>query len=114
MSDTDQSAKRTIAEMLPRIPADGVRSTEAFRHGSLLIKLYAPRGHDPQKPHEQDEIYVVASGSGVFVAGDKRYPFGPGDMLFVVAGVAHRFEEFTDDVVFWVAFWGPKGGEVPA
>lgn len=114
MSDADQSARRTIAEVLQRIPAEGIRSAEAFRHGSLLIKLYAPRGHDPQKPHEQDEIYVVAAGSGVFVAGQQRHSFGPGDLLFVAANVTHRFEDFSDDLVLWVAFWGPKGGEVPA
>ncbi len=37
--------------------------------------------------------------------------FGPGDLLFVPAGVVHRFEEFTDDLVVWVVFYGPPGGE---
>jgi len=36
--------------------------------------------------------------------------FGPGDFLFVAAGVPHAFETFTDDFKIWVIFFGPKGG----
>jgi hypothetical protein len=38
-------------------------------------------------------------------------PFGPGDLLFVPPGVAHCFEEFTDELAVWVLFYGPPGGE---
>jgi hypothetical protein len=31
----------------------------------------------------------------------------------VPAGVEHRFEGFTDDLVVWVVFYGPEGGEDP-
>jgi mannose-6-phosphate isomerase-like protein (cupin superfamily) len=40
-----------------------------------------------------------------------RLRFSPGDLLFVWAGVEHRFEEFTDDLAVWVVFYGPEGGE---
>jgi mannose-6-phosphate isomerase-like protein (cupin superfamily) len=40
-----------------------------------------------------------------------RHCFGPGDLLFVRAGVEHRFEEFSDDLAVWVSFYGPDGGE---
>jgi mannose-6-phosphate isomerase-like protein (cupin superfamily) len=33
------------------------------------------------------------------------------DVLFVPAGVEHRFENFTDDFTTWVIFYGQKGGE---
>ncbi len=75
------------------------------------MKIYAPRRCDPQTPHEQDELYVVVSGSGEFVNGDERHTFGPGDVLFVPAGVPHRFEDFTGDFQTWVIFHGPEGGE---
>ena len=74
-------------------------------------RLYAPDGEDKQTPHEQDEIYVVARGSGWFVNGAARHRFGPDDMLFVPASVVHRFEDFSDDFAVWVVFWGPDGGE---
>jgi mannose-6-phosphate isomerase-like protein (cupin superfamily) len=90
---------------------DAKRFVTAFEHGTLSIELYAPVGTDPQQPHTRDEAYVVVSGSGMFVHGDRREPFGRGDFLFVPAGMVHRFEEFTADLVVWVIFYGPEGGE---
>jgi len=82
-----------------------------IRHGSMRIGVYAPRGRDEQAPHEQDELYIVASGSGSFVKDGERRPFAPGDAIFVEAHARHRFEDFSDDFSTWVIFWGPKGGE---
>ena len=56
---------------------------------------------------------MVASGRGEFVSeGGGRVSFGPNDLLFAAAGVAHRFENFSDDFAVWVLFYGPEGGEV--
>lgn len=54
---------------------------------------------------------MVVSGHGWFVREDARVPFAPGDALFVKAGVAHRFEQFSDDLGVWVIFYGPDDGE---
>ncbi|TPG17514.1 cupin domain-containing protein [Sphingomonas koreensis] len=83
----------------------------ALRHGSMKIGLYAPRGEDPQEPHQQDELYIIVSGRGSFVKNGDRVAVGPQDALFVEAGAAHRFEDFSDDFAAWVIFWGPSGGE---
>ena len=91
---------------------DGEHSVPLFRHGSLMVKLYAPRVTDPQTPHARDEIYVVGQGRGVFFDGETRRPFEPGTFLFVKAGRPHRFEDFTNDFAVWVFFYGPEGGEV--
>ena len=91
----------------------GDRSAQVYAHGSLVVKMYAPRGVDTQTPHARDEVYIVASGSGEFVSGESRERFGPDDFLFAPAGVAHRFENFTDDFFVWVLFYGPEGGEAP-
>jgi len=85
----------------------------AMRHGSMSVELYAPRGRDPQQPHTQDEIYIVHAGIGTFVKGNVRKPFKPGDVIFVEAGIEHRFENFSHDFETWVVFWGPEGGERP-
>ncbi|HEX8153974.1 MAG TPA: cupin domain-containing protein [Thermoanaerobaculia bacterium] len=104
----------TLSEFLAKLPGpQGERSVLAFEHGTLTAKVYAPRGNDPQTPHTRDEAYVVVSGSGTFVHGDERVPFGPNDFLFAPAGLPHRFEDFTDDLVLWVIFYGPQGGEHP-
>jgi mannose-6-phosphate isomerase-like protein (cupin superfamily) len=102
-------------EALARLPTPGGRRfVECFRHGTLTLELYAPRGSDPQTPHTRDELYVVVAGSGTFVRDSGRAPFSAGDALFVPAGVAHRFEAFGDDLAVWVIFYGAEGGEAAA
>lgn len=101
----------TLAEAAARLPDGPLRFVTLLQRGSLSVELYAPRGHDPQQPHKQDELYVVMAGSGEFINGDERHPFGPGDVLFVPAGVEHRFENFSADFQTWVIFYGPEGGE---
>jgi gentisate 1,2-dioxygenase len=103
----------TMADALDAVSAirTGIPSAFCFEHGTLQIKMYRPQGADGQQPHVRDEVYVVARGSGWFVNGTQRHAFGAGDVLFVPAGVAHRFEEFSDDFCTWVLFYGPEGGE---
>jgi mannose-6-phosphate isomerase-like protein (cupin superfamily) len=106
------SFKGNVLEALTHLPEhNGKRFATVFEHGSLCIDIYAPVGLDRQQPHTRDEVYFVASGSGEFVYGDTREPFGPSDILFAAAGAVHRFENFTKDLVVWVLFYGPEGGE---
>ncbi|MGB0931003.1 MAG: DinB family protein [Chitinophagales bacterium] len=90
---------------------DGYRFIETLQHESMSIELYQPQKVDLQKPHKQDELYVVYSGSGTFFNDGIRHPFEAGDVLFVPAGVEHRFEDFTEDFLTWVIFYGPEGRE---
>lgn len=115
-------------------PEDGKRAPVEFghstalvlRHGEMELRWFAPTEHDPQTPHDRDEIYFIAAGTGVFmrsrdalplddvslsIRGDERVPFGPGDVLFVPAGTVHRFEQFSVDFACWIVFYGPEGGE---
>ncbi len=84
---------------------------EVFSHGSLSVEIYKPEKVDLQQPHTRDEIYVVIAGTGFFINGTSRVSFQQGDVLFVKAGVEHRFEAFSDDFSTWVFFYGPEGGE---
>jgi mannose-6-phosphate isomerase-like protein (cupin superfamily) len=109
----DNCFKINLEDALKRLPGPQKESVVTlFEHGSLIAKLYAPRGIDPQTPHSKDEVYVVAKGSGEFVCDGARQSFEPNDVLFVAAGLQHRFENFTDDFATWVMFYGPEGGEV--
>jgi len=90
---------------------EGRRSAEILRHGSLEVRWYAPRGSDAQTRHERDELYVVAIGRAAFVRGGERAAVAAGDVLFVPAGMEHRFEEMSPDFATWVVFYGPAGGE---
>src|SRR4051812_27254672 len=105
----------TVNAALTRIPGHrGARFVALFRHGTLSVELYAPRGSDPQQPHTRHAAYVVAPGKARLLNAGVRPAFGPGDVLFVPAGVVHRFEDFSDDLAVWVFFYGPEGGERPS
>jgi mannose-6-phosphate isomerase-like protein (cupin superfamily) len=112
MKSNNPCISARVAEALKLLPGPtGQRFATVFEHGSLLVEIYAPRGTDPQQPHTRDELYFVAAGTGEFVCGDSRTKFGPTDILFAAAGIAHRFENFSGDLTVWVMFYGPEGGE---
>ena len=112
MSNSLSSRAIGAGEAEARLPeSQRERSIALFQHGTLTVKLYAPRGSDPQTPHTRDEIYVVIRGTGDFFCAGELRKFGPHDFLFVPAGMEHRFENFSDDLAVWVFFYGPEGGE---
>ncbi|TCJ19024.1 cupin domain-containing protein [Flaviaesturariibacter flavus] len=84
---------------------------ELMRHGSLTVEWYAPQHEDQQGPHKQDELYIVASGHGTFLRDGEPLIFQKGDVIFVPAGMKHRFVDFSHDFATWVIFYGPDGGE---
>ncbi|MCF8247733.1 MAG: cupin domain-containing protein [Saprospiraceae bacterium] len=84
---------------------DGKPFVTLLEDGRMYVEVYQPKKFDLQKPHDQDEIYVVISGSGTFFNNGERRPFAAGDLLFVPAGVEHRFEDFTDGFATWVVFY---------
>ncbi|MDF1720119.1 MAG: cupin domain-containing protein [Minwuia sp.] len=101
----------TLAKAQTTPPGEGRRSALLMEHGTMTLRFYAPRGTDPQTPHDQDELYVVARGTGTFFMDGRRVAFSPGDVLFAPAGAEHRFEDFSDDFETWVVFYGAEGGE---
>lgn len=85
--------------------------TILLQHGTLSVEYFAPQGVDKQTPHRQDELYIVLSGTAQFVRDNARVDCAAGDILFVPAGMQHRFETFSGDFATWVIFYGPDGGE---
>lgn len=61
-------------------------------------------GVDTQRPHTEDEVYVVLSGKGSFTSGGRTVPVGPGTTLYVPALEEHRFHDVTEDLVILVIF----------
>lgn len=84
---------------------------KGFAHGSASVELFEPSGADTQQPHRQDEVYIVRAGRSGLVKDGDRVEVAAGDVLFVEAGLDHRFVDFSDDFSTWVVFWGPDGGE---
>ena len=87
------------------------RPAFVMRHGTMRIGLYCPKETDRQTPHAQDEIYIVLAGTATVTVDADRRPCASGDVIFVSAGVNHRFEAFSKDFELCVVFWGPDGGE---
>lgn len=85
--------------------------TVLINNCTMSIEFYAPKLIDTQTPHRQDEIYVIASGESQFYRAGETVECKSGDVLFVPAGMEHRFIDFTDDFSTWVIFYGPDGGE---
>jgi mannose-6-phosphate isomerase-like protein (cupin superfamily) len=113
MSTPERSRVMSFAEARAGIPA-GERSIRVWQRGPLDVAFALPVPPQEQKPHAQDEIYVVVRGRGVLLHDGKLDAFEPGDILFVAAGIEHQFQDVSDDLALWRVFYGPSGGEVPA
>jgi len=98
----------TLAAALALPLPPGRPSAEAFYDGDLEVRFYAPKGHDPQTPHDRDELYIVASGAGQFRVEDRLTPCETGDLLFAAVHATHRFADFSKDFPVWVIFYGPQ------
>ena len=112
MKPRSRSGRVTLADALSQLPGpNGESFVSVFQHGTLIVEILAPPSKSPLPPHSQDEVYIVAQGTGELVNDGTRVPIRPGDFLFVPAGVQHHFENFTDDLTIWIIFYGPEGGE---
>jgi mannose-6-phosphate isomerase-like protein (cupin superfamily) len=91
-------------------PVDGTPNhfVEQLRVPDLSVGTYSvpAGGLDDQTPHTEDEIYVVTAGRARLVTADGTAEVGPGDVLFVPAGEAHRFVDISEDLALLVVF-GP-------
>jgi mannose-6-phosphate isomerase-like protein (cupin superfamily) len=93
----------------------GEHSLSFLQRGTADVKLAVAPAVPPTllTPHAQDEIYVVVRGRGVLFHDGRSDAFEAGDLMFVAAGVEHRFEDYSEDLAVWVIFYGAAGGEVP-
>jgi mannose-6-phosphate isomerase-like protein (cupin superfamily) len=94
--------RMTIANARRRLGALGGEFVAMDLQDSVEIEFYQPVHVDRQAPHDRDEVYVIAAGSGRFELNNEVQPVETGEVLFVPAGAAHRFLDFTDDFATWV------------
>jgi quercetin dioxygenase-like cupin family protein len=79
---------------------------EFLRVPALNCGLYVlPAGStDRQTPHEEDELYYVVDGLGVFSVEGADRTVQKGSVLYVQAGVDHRFHSIAQDLTVLVFF----------
>ena len=105
MDRTPPPVSLAAALALPRTPG---RSSEVFVDGDLEVRFAARPTNGPQVPHQRDELYFVASGSGRYRVEETVTAVGAGDVLYCAARVAHGFEDISEDFSVWVLFYGPQ------
>jgi mannose-6-phosphate isomerase-like protein (cupin superfamily) len=83
---------------------------EFLRRDSMSAGLYVLRAReqDAQTPHDQDELYYVVSGRGTIRVSEDDREIGPGSIVFVEAGVEHRFHTITSNLTVLVVFAPPE------
>lgn len=79
---------------------------EFFRADSLSLGVYnlAAGESDLQQPHDEDEVYYVVAGRGSAKVDAEDREVERGDVIFVRAGVEHRFHSITEDLTLLVFF----------
>jgi mannose-6-phosphate isomerase-like protein (cupin superfamily) len=79
---------------------------EFLRVPAMSMGLYVlgAGAADPQKPHREDEAYYVVSGRGRIRIGSEDSPVAAGTVVFVKAGVEHRFHDITEELTILVFF----------
>ena len=81
---------------------------EFLRVSAMSAGVYSlpAGGTDLQKPHQEDEMYYVARGRARMRAGSKDQAVCQGSVIFVAAGVEHRFYDIAEELVV-VVFFAP-------
>jgi cytidylate kinase len=97
-----------LAEQHRRSPR---RYLEALRTGAASVGLYHLRrgAEDEQRPHAEEELYLVLEGRGRFRLGDEDCDVEPGALLAVPRRVEHRFHSITEDLLLLVFFTPAEG-----
>jgi quercetin dioxygenase-like cupin family protein len=101
--------------LVARQAASGRPYLEFEREESMSVGLYvlAAGAQDPQQPHTEDEVYVVLAGRSAFTAAEEVRDVRPGDVIFVSAGIPHRFHDITEELRVVVVFAPPERGQAP-
>ena len=93
-------------DLISRLEGSHDLYVEFLRVPALSAGLYRLRAGsiDPQTPHNEDEVYVVLEGRGSIRVGEEERSVGPGSVVFVDAGVEHRFHTIEEAITVVVLF----------
>ena len=81
-----------------------------LRERNMSVGLYAldAGALDTQQPHRQDEVYFVVSGRAAITVGTETTQVARGSVVYVPAGVTHKFHHITEDLRVLVVFSPPE------
>ncbi|GAA0295452.1 cupin domain-containing protein [Streptomyces polychromogenes] len=81
-----------------------------LRERNMSVGLYSLDAgqSDPQQPHRQDEVYFVVSGRASITVGEETTTVANGSVVYVPAGVPHKFHHITEPLKVMVVFSPPE------
>jgi len=77
---------------------------------SAGIYVLSPGQTDPQSPHAEDELYYVLRGKARMKVGSEDQSVSAGALVFVEAGIEHRFYDITEELLVLVFFAPAESG----
>ena len=95
---------------LPAVSAERAQAQKLYleflRVPALSAGVYVlpAGGKDPQKPHQQDEVYYVVRGRAKMRVASEEQVVKPGTVIFVPAKVEHRFFDIAEELEVLVLF----------
>ena len=111
--DHGVAPQRSDQVVLDAADVDAAPWQEVVRSGVLSAGVYALAAGavDGQRPHSQDEVYVVVDGAAQLEVAGRRHPVRAGSLAYVPARAEHRFVDVTEDLRAAVVFAPPETPE---
>lgn len=108
---TKKIEKYALQQILKTHQAGDQPYLEFLRHSSMSLGLYILDAgeEDRQKPHEEDEFYLVLEGKGSFFCAGQTVDVAEGTVLFVPKQAEHRFFDITEKLKILVGFAPAEG-----
>ena len=95
---------------LPTISAERAKAAKLYQEFlrvpamSAGVYVLAAGATDPQKPHNEDELYYVVRGRAKMVVASEEHVVKTGSVIFVPAKVEHRFFDISEELEVLVMF----------
>jgi oxalate decarboxylase/phosphoglucose isomerase-like protein (cupin superfamily) len=86
-----------------------VTGSEEFSAG--VVVLEPGKGHERHTHPDSEEILYFLSGEGEQTVADEKRTVGPGEMVFIPAGVEHSTMNRSWEPLRFLAIYGPPGPE---
>lgn len=95
-----------LAQLQNQRALAGTSYLEFLRNPAMSAGVYVlpAGGADQQNPHREDELYYVVQGRARIRVGAEERPVEAGSVIFVAAGISHRFYDIEEELTVLVFF----------
>ena len=96
----------SLSDLLAAPSRQGRSYAEVLRVQALSAGVYelSAGSDDQQKPHSEDEVYVVLRGRAKATVNGQTVVVATGSLLYVPARVPHHFHHIEEDLAVLVLF----------